>query len=184
MKTIRTSFIALALLILLGAVNARAEVLTLDDCIDLALQNRASIIAARGAEDLAGANRRAALGAFLPSVDASYGYSESKSRNVKSETLMPTDAMLYVDTISFVDGRTLQPVDWPFVNDSVMTWGIFERDLDDQDRTSKSLSLGAGMSVFNLPNWFMFAARGAEKTKAHLDVIASEQDLILSLIHI
>ncbi len=181
MKTIRTSFIALALLILLGAVNARAEVLTLDDCIDLALQNRASIIAARGAEDLAGANRRAALGAFLPSVDASYGYSESKSRNVKSETLMPTDAMLYVDTISFVDGRTLQPVDWPFVNDSVMTWGIFERDLDDQDRTSKSLSLGAGMSVFNLPNWFMFAARGAEKTKAHLDVIASEQDLILAV---
>ncbi len=181
MKTIRTNIITLALLILLGAVSARAEVLTLDNCIDLALKNRAAIIAARGAESLAGANRLAALGALLPGVDVSYGHSETKSRNVKSETLIPKDAFLYVDTLSFVDGRTQQLTNWPFVNDSVSAWGVVERELDDQDRTSKSLSLGAGMSVFNLPRWFTFAARGAERAKAHLDVIASEQDLILSV---
>ena len=43
----------------------------------MALANRASIISARGAEDVAKAGQRAALGAFLPRVSASYSYSKS-----------------------------------------------------------------------------------------------------------
>lgn len=75
-----------ALMTLAGVdVGAAEQGLTLDDCIELALQNRASIIAARGAEDLAKANQRSALGAFLPSVSASYDYYESKSRDLSTQ---------------------------------------------------------------------------------------------------
>ncbi|UCD63294.1 MAG: TolC family protein [Candidatus Zixiibacteriota bacterium] len=79
------------LLILMPAILAGAgagaadEGLTLNDCIELALQNRASIIAARGAESLAKADQRSALGAFLPSVSASYDYYESKQRDQTSQ---------------------------------------------------------------------------------------------------
>ncbi|MEW5995656.1 MAG: hypothetical protein AB1744_14855, partial [Candidatus Zixiibacteriota bacterium] len=55
-------------LILLLAATVSAEILTLDDCIELALKNRASIIAARGQETLARWDQRTALGAFLPRV--------------------------------------------------------------------------------------------------------------------
>jgi outer membrane protein len=53
-----------------GSVSSRE--LTLDDCIAEALQNRANIIAARGGEELAKAGKRAALGAFLPTISAHY----------------------------------------------------------------------------------------------------------------
>ena len=49
-----------------------ARELTLDDCIAEALKNRANIIAARGGEELAKAGKRAALGAFLPTISAHY----------------------------------------------------------------------------------------------------------------
>jgi outer membrane protein len=69
-------------ILLAGAANAGD--LSLDDCIQLALQNRASIIAAHGSEQIAKANQMAALGAFLPSVSAGYSYSKSKQRDIKS----------------------------------------------------------------------------------------------------
>ncbi|MEW6412424.1 MAG: TolC family protein [Candidatus Zixiibacteriota bacterium] len=77
----------LAVLITLAGVNIQAQgnKLTLDDCIEMALQNRYSIIAARGSEDLAKAGQRSALGAFLPRVSASYSYYESKTRDLKTQ---------------------------------------------------------------------------------------------------
>lgn len=61
-------------LTLVASVTALAAELTLDDCISLALRNRESIIRARGAEELAKMGKWSALGAFLPTVAASYDY--------------------------------------------------------------------------------------------------------------
>ena len=61
----------LCFLLALTAV-ASAETLTLDQCIELALKNRANIIRARGDAQLAGADKRRAFGQFLPSIDGGY----------------------------------------------------------------------------------------------------------------
>ncbi len=79
----------LLLSVLIGAMTvsvfvqvARAETLTLDDCIELALKNRVSIIQARGNERLAKWNQAWALGQFLPFMSASYGYSKGKETSI------------------------------------------------------------------------------------------------------
>ena len=75
----RTATIGLITIFVAAAAAAvNAEVLTLDDCIDLALKNRSSVIRARGEETRASANKRAALGDFLPTVSAAYNYNKSK----------------------------------------------------------------------------------------------------------
>ena len=80
--------LAVLMCILLAPVSSSAaKTLTLDDCIEIALQNRYPIIAARGAESLAKADSRAALGAFLPRVDMSYRYSKTRVRNIKQDAV-------------------------------------------------------------------------------------------------
>ncbi|MBI5265825.1 MAG: TolC family protein [candidate division Zixibacteria bacterium] len=69
----RFLIVAIGAVVLSGTSVLAAE-LTLDDCINLALKNRESIIRARGAEDVARMGKWAALGAFLPNVNASYDY--------------------------------------------------------------------------------------------------------------
>jgi outer membrane protein len=165
----------------LTAESASSEPLTLDDCIELALKNRASIIAARGSEVMATADKRAALGAFLPQVSASYSYSDSKSRDVKSEVEVPTVAGFYMDTISFVDLRSGETVNYSLPRDSISGYRIVEQELGDQDRTGKSLSFDASMSLFRLSNFFNYASARAQREQARLDVMASEQDLIYSV---
>jgi outer membrane protein len=178
-------FVCISLLLLglmmVQAANA-AELLTLDDCIELALKNRASVIAAKGREQLAGANKKAALGAFLPRVDMSYTHRETRNRNVKSDSVgqIPyvsyfLDSVLVQDTISnnsfYVYGAN------PHV-DSLTTTIFKDRPLDDQDRSNKSLEFSANMSIFDLSNWFDYAGAKVNQSKARLDVIGSEQDLI------
>ena len=75
------SFITIVLLL---SSSLAAQELTLNDCIELALNNRASIIAARGREAVAKAGKLSALGAFLPRVDASYNYNKGKETGIKS----------------------------------------------------------------------------------------------------
>ncbi len=84
MKSVSGKILLIAAIAVMLSVNASAQgnELTLDDCIELALQKRASIIAARGAESLAKAQQRSALGAFLPRVDASYSYSRGKETDI------------------------------------------------------------------------------------------------------
>ena len=178
MKSFLVTIIIIGILIPALGSSAQAETLTLDDCITLALQNRASIIRSRGAEDLAKADQRAALGAFLPRVDAYYNYSKSYSRDLKSEGTIPTGADFYVESIQFEDSRTGQIVDWDFVRDSVTGWETVEFQQEDQDRTSKTWGAQARMSLFNLPDWFNLVRSGAAKEMAKLDVLASEQNLI------
>lgn len=181
MKLFLVTVIIIGLLVPALGGTAQVETLTLDDCISLALQNRASIIRARGDEDLAKADRRAALGAFLPRVDAYYNFSKSYSRNLKSEGTIPTGVDLWVDTLQFTDSRTGQLVDWEVVRDEVTGWETVEFRQQDQDRTSKTWGVQARMSLFNLPDWFNLARSGAARERAQLDVIASEQDLVYAV---
>ena len=181
MKAFLVNLVVIGFLVTTFGTIAHAETLTLDDCITLALQNRASIIAARGAEDLARADKRAALGAFLPRASAYYNYSKRYSRDLKSEATVPADGFVYLDTLTFVDGISGQVVDYEVVRDSVTAWETQEFARQDQDRTSKNWGVQANMSLFDLSNWYDLAAAGAAREKARLDVIASEQDLVLSV---
>jgi outer membrane protein len=67
--------------VLIGSTVSAAE-MTLEECIALALKTRASIIQSRGAEELAAAGKRSALGAFLPSLSARYSWSKTKYYDV------------------------------------------------------------------------------------------------------
>ena len=83
MKSISGKMLMILVLVALFSTGAFAQsgTLTLDDCIELALHMRGSVIAARGAESLAKANQRSALGAFLPRVSAGWDYYKSKQRD-------------------------------------------------------------------------------------------------------
>jgi len=169
--------------VLLTAGAAQAEVLTLDDCIELALKNRASIIAAHGSEDLAKAGQRAALGAFLPRLDASASMGRTIVKDQKSQVqdtyIASADTVytLYYDDTTSLDPSGLLAIEVP------TEYGVrvSEYELPDLERDSKSASLSASMSLFNLSNWFGLAEARADRARAHLDVIASEQDMILSV---
>lgn len=146
-----------------------AAELTLDDCIDLALKNRYSIIAARGREDIAAAGRTSALGAFLPRVSAAYNYGKTKGPDV-TQYVYASDTMM----LQTADG---QPFGFVYQTDSIAG----EMTIPGVTQTSKSMSVSAGMDLFDASNFFNYAATKADKARAHLDVIASEQDLILSV---
>ncbi|MBK7141550.1 MAG: TolC family protein [bacterium] len=145
----RGLFAALFAVVLFGSV-AQAAVLTLDDAIDMALKNRSSIIAARGSEELAKAGKRAALGAFLPKIDASYDWYKNKYTNQKFEGPDSSGTL--------VDGE------YP-----------------DVTLTNKSLGFGGRIS-FTLPDAVLgYLAAKEDAVVAGLDVISSEQDLILAV---
>lgn len=146
MRTVTTAGLFAAILIILSVIPVSAGKLALNDCIELALQNRASIIAARGRENLAKASRRSALGAFLPSVSASYNRYESKR----------TDGKFSLD-------------------------GGQEFTQPDQDISGRSYEISAAMWAINVPTWFNYFGARADRAKAHLDIINSEQDLIFSV---
>ena len=178
MKAFLVNFVIIGLLVSALGATAHTETLTLDDCIALALKNRASIIAARGAEDLASADKRAALGAFLPRVNAYYDYSTGREYLPQ---VWADSIGFFVDTGYFIDYRTEDLVGWERINDTVAREDFWEIQPPDQDRTSKTWGVQARMSLFNLPDWFNLARSGAAKERAQLDVITSEQDLIYAV---
>lgn len=152
-----TTLLATALLVGMSILPAMAQdELTLDDCIEIALRTRATIIQSRGAEQLAAAGKRSALGAFLPRVGASYDYSDSKS----------TDQSRQVDVVDTLTGDII---------------GKETIDLADFNSTNKSLSVQANMSLLDFSNWFGYASASQSHAAAKLDVIGSELDLIYSV---
>jgi outer membrane protein len=171
--------VLLTIVLTLGLLSSivEAKELTLDDCINLALQNRAAIIRARGAESQAGAAKRSALGAFLPNVRAAYSYSKGKQMDINPPRTTQIGETISADSIPVIDweeGDTLYAV-YPVGNPIYSTY-------DEQDEgPSKSWYVGANMDVINVSNWFNFAAAGAAKASAKLDVLASEQDLITAV---
>ena len=158
------------LTVIAGSVSAQD--LTLNDCIELALKNRTSVIAARGNASLANANKRSALGAFLPRVDASYSYSKGTESEIRT-----FDATEYLDTIitrtAFGDtAKTYLSIPQNFIEVSE----------PDQDiGPNKSLSLSAGMALLDFGNIYNYAAAKAEAEAASLNVLNSEQELIYSV---
>ncbi len=163
--------IALMVTVVAAASGSAAE-LTLDDCIELALKNRASIIAARGAEDLAAAGQRSALGAFLPRVSASYGYFRGKETGIEPVRTVPT---------AFMDSIDVHVIGTDTARDYIQVPTEFMGN-DEQDiGPSKSLTFETSMSLFDVSNWFDLAQAKANRQAARLDVISSEQDLILSV---
>ncbi len=173
----RLKALAICVALPLTAAMTHADVLTLDDCIELALKNRASIIAARGRETLAKWDQRTALGAFLPRLDASYTYYETKETDIKSDFEV-SDRIWVKDSIPALDPDGDSMIWVPIVRDSILDTRIEQFDLPDQDRSGKTLDLSLNMSLFNPSNFFSYAAAKANRAKAHLDVIDSEQNLI------
>jgi len=191
MKAFLTVITFAGLIVSTFGATAHAETLTLDDCIDLALKNRASIIAARGAEDLAKADKRAALGVFLPRVSASYSYSRSYERDVeygrefRGYINEPDDVEFFLDTFPFTDYRTGDNILYEVVRDTIIDSTFLDTVFvdvgDDNDRTNKSWGLRADMSLFDLSDWYSLAGAGAARERAKLDVIGSEHDLVYSV---
>lgn len=171
----------LAIVLTLGLLSSLVEAkeLTLDDCINLALQNRAAIIRARGAESQARAAQRAALGAFLPTVRAGYSYSKGRTTNMDPARLLSADySVVALDTTWVIDPLSadsqyaVAPIRVPFNQ-------VYYSEQD--EGPSKSLSLSAGLALIDVGNWFDYAAASAAKASAKLDVLASEQDLITAV---
>lgn len=157
--------------LLLGS-TVRAEQLTLDDCIELALKNRASIIRARGNATLAKWDKRTALGQFLPNIDASYRYSKGKQKEID-----PPNAR----ALSYDSSVVTHIINGDTARDLSLTPNEIEI-VDEQDTgPSKVLTLSGNWAVFNLPNLFDYSASKAYAEAARLDVISSEQDLIYSV---
>lgn len=168
----RTSmFLTVVFTLSLFSGVVRAQELTLDDCIELALKNRASIIRARGSASYASAQKAAALGAFLPRIAGSYSYSKGKETNINPANTRYSYAPV-IDTV-IINGDTAIDVGVTPI-DSVT--------VDQQDiGPSKSWAASASWTVLDLTNWFDLAAANAAKASANLNVLASEQDLIYSV---
>jgi len=182
MRVLQGTLILLFLLFCFSGstVNAQEE-MTLDDCIELALQTRYSIIRAHGDEKLAKFEKLNALGAFLPRVSASYDYSKGKQTNRKQDVEVYTieDSIIYA---RYADNILDQPDSAKSFQYLLSPPTIEEREYDDLDLgTSKTLSFSGSISIFDLSNWFNFASASANKASAQLNVIASEQDLIYSV---
>ncbi len=107
--TIKTITLLTLIIGLLFSNVVQAEQLTLDDCIDLALKNRASIVAVRGELTRSNDNKRAALGAFLPGINTSYSYTKSKTTDLE------------IGDISFGDQEDRSD---KFLSISANMWGI------------------------------------------------------------
>jgi outer membrane protein len=76
---------SLSLVLLAGSLGA--ETLNLDQCIELALKNRANIIIARGTAKQAGADYMQAIGNFLPRLDGRYTRSTGDEYDIVQNNL-------------------------------------------------------------------------------------------------
>jgi len=172
------SFLLTFMALGLAAEGSAATELTLDDCIEIALKNRAAIIRARGADRQAGADRLAALGEFLPTIRASYSYNKGKDWDIFPPNEVTEYYVAGLDTIVLVtDGDTATAIDARY--GSTITGYV---DPPDQDKgPSKNWNLSADLALVNVPSWFNYAGASAATARARLDVLASEQDLIYAV---
>ena len=161
--------------VIAGTGSAQETTLTLDDCIELALQKRWSIIRARSDAEIAKWDKVSALGALLPRISANYRSSESKETDRELEQLAGTE----FDTVSWDATRNGNPITITTLEPTAFEKQTFQ--LDDQDRSNSSLSADLNWTPLNVPAWFDVASAGAAKARANLNVIASEQDLIFSV---
>lgn len=171
-------FLVISLTLGLASSLVQAEELTLDKCIETALEKRAIIVEARGSATQAGAAKRSALGAFLPNLRASYSWGKGKQYDVWPARTMDfqtnvLDSVIF-DTVIF-QGDT-----------AINGYRIYQTQTitlpDEADEgPNKNWSVSADMYIFRAANFFDYAAAAAANARAKLNVLASEQDLISSV---
>lgn len=156
MRRYLTTLLATALIVGTGIMPTQAQdELTLDDCIEIALRTRETIIRTRGNERLAAAGKLSSLGALLPRVSARYSYRDDDLTDQVSDEIVRDSLGNAIDTVA-----SARP---------------------DAQQSTKTLSVGADIALFNVPNWFNIAGDFNNHKAAKLDVIASELDLIYSV---
>lgn len=161
--------IALSIFLILVSGSVFAKVLTLDDCIELALKKNQDVISARNQEKTAKAGVWQAFGAFLPSVTLSGSASQTH-----------TERYSYADT-GFAFGLT--SFDTLIVPPDTLLIAPFETQFE-AGGVSKSYSVGmsAGLTVFNGgQNIFNYLGAKAGRRYYSYQVEASEQGLIYTV---
>ncbi len=172
MRRVTGTILLVTFVLALTGSQVRAAVLTLDDCIELALQKRASIIQARGSEKTAYAGQRSALGAFLPRISASYSWSKGKETDITPPNQQATGYETVLDT-TVVNGQTA-------IDARQVPTGIQEI-TEQTNGPRKTLGISAYLTLVDFSNIFDYASASAAHASAKLDVLASEQDLIYSV---
>ncbi len=155
--------------------SVKAETYTLEQCLNLAQKNRASITRAKGAKRDASASVKRQFGrVFLPSLSGSYQTSESRARDQRSEQLSRNGVS---DVINTVGGNQLGV----FI-DTGGVRNIFEVDVADQDRTSSAFRLSANITLFEGFSG-LNSYKGVKKNskRADFDLKRAKQNLDLSV---
>lgn len=168
---------ALACAILFGGAGpVSAKTYTLEQCLKLAKENRASIERARGDKRNATAQvKRQFSRVFLPSLSARYGKSESRARDQKTEALGPPNG--FPDQLTTVGGNTI-----PVFIDTGGVRPIVQFDVPDQDRSSSFFSLSANITLFDgFSNWHDYAGTRSASSQSSFDLKRSEQNLDLEV---
>ncbi len=156
MSPLYRKILVLSIVMLITCSTGFAKVLTLDDCIELALKNNQDVIRARGNARIASGNVWQAFGAFLPNLYASANMSENHSAKY-----------------------TVYATVYDMIGDST-----FQRPFGEAGGISKSYNLGisSGLTVFNGgSNIFNYFGARADKKYYDYSVKASEDDIIYSV---
>lgn len=168
MRSVLVKVILFAAVLGLIAKSTAAETLTLNDCIELALKNRANMIIARGNEKLAGANKLWAFGQFLPNVRGSYTHTKSNEYNIDPPSGLTSKDTIFTTIIGTDTAKDAGRIATSFT--------------DKQDiGPNKTLRLDASMDVVNLSTWFNYFGSSSSSSAAHLATIDTEQELILAV---
>ncbi len=157
-----------------SAPSAQAETYTLEQCLELAQNNRASIVRAKGAKRDAKASVKRQFGRiFLPSVSGAYRTSESRARNQSSEEpVFATGQRAILDVV----GDTL------FFQTRTPTGLIQKVDVPDQDRSSSSYQLSANLTLFDgFSNINDYKGVRKSSQRADYDLKRAKQNLELNV---
>lgn len=181
-----TALALIAALSLSVVESAYAETYTLEQCLKLARENRASIVNAEGNKRNASAQKRSALAALLlPSVSLSARTSKSQERDQESQIpdfTQQAGAPLVYDSLQTVQGNFIPTaLDTssvpPVIDTSIKT--IFP---DDQDRTGSSMSISGSITLFDgFANVNSYLAAKKSSAMADYGMRTAEQDLALEV---
>ena len=153
--------------------HLKAETYTLDQCLQLARKNRASIVRAKGAKRDAAASVKRQFGRiFLPNITGSYRTSESRERDQTTESLTRNG---FPSSIVTITNDTLGV----FV-DTGGARNVVTNPVPDQDRTSSAFQLSANMTLFDgLSNIHDYLGVKKTKQRAEFDLRRAEQNIDL-----
>nr|MBN2277063.1 TolC family protein [candidate division Zixibacteria bacterium] len=167
----RKTLLVISIIMLISG-SALAEILTLDDCIELALKKNQDVIRARNMVKSADGNVWNAFGSFLPSISAS-----ASAQQTRSDRYIVTDSghAIYIPSEHENDTLVIPP-------DTLLLMP-YQSEVE-MGGVSKSYSLGASASltVFNGgQNIFNYLGSRSDKEYYKYQAEASEQNLIYNV---